>query len=621
MRRPQPTTQTGWWNAEEGQAHRAVFEYVSAVERNQFDIFDRFEKLEAIYDPNRGGGPDQLGLVTENVAASNVDTVTAGVGAAEIRARVMTDDGDWSTQRMAVHLEWYAEELQKLLKIPAKARMALKENVKKGTGLVKVYADQFKEIRIDHIRVDDLVVDEAECQDGQEPRQIHHRMPNASREQLKQEFPEHEEAIDRAQRGTVRWKTWAGYRPIRGDDQLIAIESWKLPMGKKGKKGYKPGRRTITIDGCDLLDEKYEKTHFPIADLRYSKRSYGWYGISLTERIAGLQRALNRRNFQIERILDQSAYLTTYVRPADAALTTRTSRIGAVSVIRGDYPQTPNPPLVSPETYQDTERLSAKAYRLSGVSQLSSQGLKPAGLDSGAALREYKDQSTSLFSPQESDYEAFVLHIVWLAIDVCKDLGDDAPTVARKTKFGAKKIPWAQVDMQDVAVQLVAASNLSRTPAGRQQTVIEWAQAGIVSPDDARRLMEHPDLEAAMSLYTAALEDIEDCIEEILDGKPFQNLKLGVWRFQMAYLKAKGDGAPEEILDALRDWITQATWILNRGAQAANQNAAVDASGTPMQPAAGGAPMPQDPGGQMAAAPGGVPQAALAAQAMQLRAG
>ena len=73
--------------------------------------------------------------------------------------------------------------------------------------------------------------------------------------------------------------------------------------------------------------------------------------------------------------------------------------------------------------------------------------------------------------------------------------------------------------MGDVKVQLCAASTLSTTPAGRQQAVVEWAQAGIISQDEARRLMDHPDLERSMSIYTAALDDIEATIEALEDGK------------------------------------------------------------------------------------------------------
>jgi hypothetical protein len=80
--------------------------------------------------------------------------------------------------------------------------------------------------------------------------------------------------------------------------------------------------------------------------------------------------------------------------------------------------------------------------------------------------------------------------------------------------------------------------------------------------------MSHPDLEKAMSLYTAQLEDIERCIEDILDGdmlvpEPYQNLQMGLWRFQMSYLEQEGNGAPEDVLEGLRQWMNQAAWVLN----------------------------------------------------------
>jgi hypothetical protein len=100
-----PPPKKHWFNAAEGEVHKEVFQYVSAVERQQFPVFNRFVQLEELYDPNTPNSPgvvetsDAIGLVIENVIASNVDTVTAAIAATDVRPRFMTDDGDWSTQR------------------------------------------------------------------------------------------------------------------------------------------------------------------------------------------------------------------------------------------------------------------------------------------------------------------------------------------------------------------------------------------------------------------------------------------------------------------------------------------------------------------------------------------
>jgi hypothetical protein len=202
--------------------------------------------------------------------------------------------------------------------------------------------------------------------------------------------------------------------------------------------------------------------------------------------------------------------------------------------------------------------------------------------------------------------------VVLLMLGCCKRLGKKAPTILRRSRFGAKKLPWSKVDMGDVKVQIAAASNLSRTPAGRTQLVLELAQAGVISQDSARRLISHPDAERELSLYTAAIENIERCFDEIADGEivvpePYMHLKLAVWRGQQQYLIWSDEDAPEEVLEVLRDFIVLAA---DRSAPAAPVGAEAMAPGA-------APPMPMDP----AAPPmGPAPQAALAAQAMDLRA-
>jgi hypothetical protein len=612
-----------WYDAPEGNCYKEVFEYVSMVESQQFATYNRFLQLEVLYDPNSPaatgteGTSETPGLVIENLIASCVDTVTAQVAAVDVRPRFMTDNAGWSVQRTAKKLERYAEGLGKLIGIHKECGKAFKSAAKKGTGAVKVYVDQFDEVKCEHVRIDDLIVDEAECRNGGKPRQIHRRLTNVSRAELKAMFPgdESEEKIDRAQStGTPR--LWAGYRPI-GHDELVVIESHKLPIGKKGKAGYRPGRHTICIDNFTLLDEEWDKSFFPYACMTWSERENAFYGISLSEGIAGIQRALNKRNLQIDRGLDLGAFPTTYVSMADANLSIQTiNRLGSVAVYKGTPPQTVMPPAVSPEVYQHRDQLKSAAYENSGISRMAASAMKPAGLDSGVAMREYRDQTTQRYAMPEKEYEDLILQCYWLALDCCKDLGEAAPEIPRKVRFGSKKIAWADVDMGDVKVQIAAASTLSRTPAGRMQTALEWAQAGVISTDEWRRLTEHPDLDRVLSLYTQGMDTIERDIEAIEEGnynvqpEPFGNLALMVRMGQMAYLRDRDyddpdDPVPEEVLEALRQYAVIAADMLSPE-QPANAN---------MAPGA----MPVDP--SMPAPAPGQPVAALAPQAMDLMAG
>jgi hypothetical protein len=606
-----------WQDAEEGRVFEPLFRQVAEVQQRQSTIYDRFIKLEVLYDPGNLATSDsanrKLGEITDNVIASNIDAVTASIASVDVSPRVETDDADWSTQRTARHLEWYAEGLMQLLNVHEPARMAFKEAAKKGAGFVKVWADRFDKIHVEHVFPDDIIVDENETRYGRPARQLHHRQSNVPKDELKAEFPELEDEIDQlGSAGRARdFRRRIGYRST--DNETTIIESWFLPIGRKGKKGYKPGRHVRCADGLDLVDEEWEGESFPVIRVVWEHRAGGYYGISGAERIAGHQLVVNKTQWQIDRQLDQLAVPTTFVRPADANMAMQATKIGLQAVVRGEYPKTIIPPAVSPETYQRLESTKAGAFENFGQSRMAAQSQKPAGLDSGVALREYRDQTSGRFAMQEKAFERFVLDIVLEILAICKKLGDKAPVMLRRSRFGTRKIPWSRVDMKDVRIQLAAASTLSRTPAGRTQQVVEWAQAGVISQDEARRLLQHPDLERAMSIYNEALENIEHSFEEIADGnvvmpEPFMNLSMAVWRGQMQYLIWRDDGAPEDVLSNIRDFVVNAAFLKAGPAANTNSNPNVAAQG----PDAG---MPA-----MAAPPQNSPAvAAFSPQAMQLQ--
>ncbi len=614
------------WQDEKENVHTAIFDYVSTVESAQSDIFERFLRYACLYDPHtrmgftggwwQGGNfmsqPTFDSQVSENVCAANVDTVAAIISRSQPSIKFQTDDGDWTTQRRARRLEWYAEGLLKLLDVHTVAQRVFKDAAIFGTGLIKVYQDGNR-VRVERVLVDELVVDEGECKTAA-PRQLHQRKL-VNRSILRKRFPEHAEAIDRANADTSglagTWTWWADYRPVERD-QCVVVESWQLPDGDE------PGRHCICVDGATILDEDWDREYFPFARMVWSEPTTGWYGVGLIARIAGHQRALNKLNWQIDRQLDQFAVPTTWVQMADAKIAVQTiSRLGTIGVYKANKPETVTPTAVSGEQFKRLADIKSSSFEESGVSRLAASSMKPAGIESAVAMREYKDTTTERFALQEQGYERLILDIVWLILAACKELGDAAPTVVRKSRFNNRKIRWRDVDLDEVRVSMAAANSLARSPAGRKQTVIELSQAGLITQDEARRLLQHPDLEAAMTLYTAALDDIERCIEEIEEGEflvpePFQNLKMGIWRMQQAYHRDQGDGAPQSVLEALRTWTVTAAQILNPPAPPAAPP--MMGPGGPMGPAPG-------PEGAFVEPPMGPPaQSALAPTAMNLAA-
>lgn len=615
-----------WWNSDKGKVFENLFQQVVEIVTRQGATYDRFVKLEASYDPNNLAVANAFAEpiaqdITENVIASNVDTVTAEIAATDVGTVVQTTGGQWSEQRLAKHLTWYGEELSALYDVNGLAAEGARSGAKKGSGFVFVTLDQWRMIHVDRVAPDDVVVDELETRYGERPRHLVRRKNNVSKEQLKAEFPKCAEQIDEAGGGRGRDYLRRGGYLVSRSRELVECEAWFLPIGRKGGTGYKPGRHVRCIDGCDLLDEEWDKDHFPCEKYDWTPREGGYFGISLAERIWGHQRVVNKRHWQADRIIDQHASPTRWFRMPDANLMVQThDLLGQYGIVKADYPQLDVPQPVSPQIFEHMDMMSQKAFRESGVSQMAAQAMKPAGLDSGAALRAYHDHTSARFSLQEEAYEDFVVGIMFLLYEACKELGDAAPKLLQGTKWGDRDIDWSKVDLRWLRVNLKARSTLNDSEAGREQQVLEWAQAGVITMDEFRRLVGHPDLEREMSLYTAAEEHVEWCIEQIADGvdivpEPFANLKMLVWKGQMQYLNWTTAKAPERVLEELRAFVAIAAYQAGQAeGLVANGNAGAAADPT-QQPGVPGTP-------PMAPAPSAGPAtAALSPQAMQLVAG
>lgn len=621
-----------WWSDETATPDvcRKVFEHARRVESEQSGLYTRFLRYACLYDPNERmgmggdmGGSDADSFVADNVIQSAVDTAASIISKSRPRIAVNTDNGDWSTQRRAQWVERYLEQLFRSTRFYQQAQAAFKDACIFGTGVLKVtpVAGQ-KKLQVERVLIDEIIVDERECR-GRPPRHMHQRRI-VDREELVAQYPKHETAICDAagQDGLGEVGFWADYRPLELD-QVVVIESWRLPhRGKDGK--LTGGRHTLCVANETLLDEDWEHEDFPFLFYRWADRRTGFYGRGIAEELAGRQRHINRMNWQFDRRLQQISVPRHFVHQADAAMAVKlVNTAGAVIPYRKEKPVTWTPQAVTGDEWMRLDKVVAGGLAQVGISALSARSTKPAGVESAVAMRELTDTESERFAVNVQNWETLHIEGAEWFITWAKTMDDGAPEVAWKAKSLTKMIKWKDVALGDepYALALDAAGAIARTPAGRMQRVIELAQSGLIGSDEARRLLQNPDIERAMSMANAAMETAEHEIERVLDGddcvpEAYMNIALTAGRFQMAYLQARNDGAPEEILDAMRDYIEMCSDILKRKGAANSNSAPGMAPAMAAGPAGPGAP----PMGMPPGAPGAPPQAALASQAMQIQA-
>ena len=206
-------------------------------------------------------------------------------------------------------------------------------------------------------------------------------------------------------------------------------------------------------------------------------------------------------------------------------------------------------------------------------------------------------------------YEKCFMDAAEIMIETAKDLYElkgDYKVKAKDGKF-IDTISWKDVNMDadKYMMQIFPTSALSSTPAARLADFQDLLAAGFIDKEDALKLLDFPDLEAAMNLLNADSNNLERLIETMMDeGKyfppePYQNLENAVRKVQQAYLLYRMQGAPEDRLELLRQFMEDCQNLIEKAAQP--EGPPMPMSGGPGPEA--GAPAPEAPTPQAPAGP------------------
>ncbi len=151
---------------------------------------------------------------------------------------------------------------------------------------------------------------------------------------------------------------------------------------------------------------------------------------------------------------------------------------GTIIHYNGQPPTVYTPQAVHPEVFNHLDRLYQRAYEISGISELSATGKKPAGLESGAALRIYHDIETERFiligRRYESAFMSAAEHYFDLAEDIVEGQGF-VPSVQTTYRREMTKVDFEKIRMarDEFILEPYPVSILPSLPAGKLQTIQE----------------------------------------------------------------------------------------------------------------------------------------------------
>jgi len=495
--------------------------------------------------------------ISYNLVQSVVDTVVAKVTRNRPRPFFLTSGGDYRKQREAKKLNAFLEGVFYENSTQDIGKVVFRDASVWGDGFIHVFA---KGDRVCHERVmsSEIFVDDVESLYGQ-PRQMH-RVKQVDRQVLFDLFPENADMIG----GAKPSRTEEAGRSIVAD-MITVRESWHLPSGP----GADDGKHCITIDGAVLGEmEPWPHSFFPFARVQWSPRLYGYWGQGLAEQLQNIQLEINKLLWVIQRSMHLMGSFKVFIENGSKIVKEHLNNdVGSIINYTGTPPMYVTPPIVAPEVYAHLQTLINKGYEQAGVSQLAASSLKPEGLNSGRAIREYNDIQTDRLSVPSKSYEQMFMDVGRLSIEVVKMIAasDKGYQVRVPGKKSLAMIEWKDIKLndEDYVMQCFPVSSLPNDPAGRLATIQEYAQAGFLTPRQARRLLDFPDLEQVESLANAEEEYLQSVFDRIVDDgdytspDPLDDLQLSKQLCLEYYAKGKFNNLREDRLELLRRYLEQ----------------------------------------------------------------
>lgn len=495
---------------------------------------------------------------TMNVIQSCVDTLVSRISQSRPRPLFLTDNGDYKQRKLAKQMnEFIAGELY-TTKMYEITPLILRDAAILGTGCVKIFEQDGKNA-VERTLITELMVDINDAFYGM-PRSLY-QLKLVNRDVLVELFPEYKSKVAMAEQA---FPDDSGESSKSTTDQVMVVEAWHLPSGPEAGDG----KHIISCTAGSLVDEEYDCDSFPFVFMHYSPRLVGFWAQGLAEQLAGTQIEINKLMVTISQSISLVGVPRVFVEDGSKVVKAHlNNQIGSIITYRGTKPEYVVAPSVHPELYQQLQRLIDYAYQQSGISALAATSQKPAGLNSGEAIRNYDDLQSDRFATLNKHYDKFFTEVAYKLLDGAIDIAEETGKYQTiyPNKDGSKEINLPEIAKLDnpYVIQCFDSSSLPKDPSGRLQKVTEMMQSGIIDPQEGRRLLDFPDLEQVDKLATAAEERIYKQLDGIVeDGKyeppdPYTDIMMGkkiVAQYYNLYAAAKLE---ESRLELLRNWQSQ----------------------------------------------------------------
>jgi len=577
-----------WWQQDEGgiEVTRAIVSDMKTLQRENIDRRDDFWFFGSLYGGFGSRNLDRKAskfqpyrssfetpVVKYSLLKEVIDTMLSVVCSSKPKTQYMTDGSIWKQRSQAKKINKFTEGVRVSQDVPSKMFVEFKKAGIYGNGVLKFVPDG-QYVAIEHVQPYEILIDELDGFYGRPRTFIQVRA--ISRTAAKKEFmPKKKEdqekfialvdSLPSPDHQDYRWVTHG-----RAGSVLI-IEGWHC-------EDDGDGRHVLCFeDGEPITDEVWEDKHPPFAFAWVEKPVAGFWGTSVSETVYPLQLECSRlqlRNYEANKKFGVPQVLL----PANCEIDPEnlTNEIGAIYKYTGDEPKYVIAPSTNREYDESIAKYRTRAFAHFGLDTAFSTGVKPPGLNSGTAMREYVDHASMRLSGISDEWDRFSVEIDRNIIRCAERMRRSGVDVQTKTQDGQflRSIKWSDIHIDENQLTLLPypVNALGATPSSKLDRLFELADRGWIDQRFAKTLADLPDIASWANLENAPLEYILQVIDEALyDAKtPDPPDRYSMPYIEELYIpitvqaikRGEIDGAPEENIQLLRDYVAQLESLL-----------------------------------------------------------
>lgn len=524
-----------------------------------------------------------------NVVRPIIRVLDAKIARRRSRPYVVTNGASWRQRNAARNLErWLLGKLRDI-KFDAELAPTLRmQTLTYGTGCIRVYGDEKLGAQAEVIPADEIIIDDSEARYGA-PRNLYFvRAVDVG--VLKAQYPDKKAIIDKANEDYSVSQEWASNVGAWDLDTnisnlAIVIEAYHLPSGPDTGDG----RYDVVCSAGPLHSSEWKRDHFPCVWMRRERRPRGFWGIGVPEDVAAIQIELSRSSLARQEMIETLAMPYWLIERGMKIMKSRISAIIGRIVEwtptgSGNKPELVANNAVPQELWVHDDNLKRNAFESTGVSQLSAQMLKPAGLNSGKALRAYSEFESELLTGIMNEYDNVILNLCELLIEEQVELGDavHGQEVSYVGNGEIESIKWDKKLLKDLKyiIEILPASALASTLSARLEDVYDLRDLGVVTDPD--ELMDYLDLPDARRMQRKHLAN-EQLLDKVIEYRIIENGEWvepePTWDLEAAMDKALWaadalelyEDAPQDRIELLRQFILNCQLLLDRAAEAQAQ--------------------------------------------------